>query len=374
MKVNTSKQSVKFLCWYLPVILIVLSFSSGCKKWYGIPEDLEYLSDRADYTVKSYSPVLGRTTLHRDVFNHNASSLPLKFEIQNVRDKNGIPVNELTTARPTLVWKSNYTGLETSLEEIEAKRVLEEHAPLEIRGTGEVVFWSSANNSNVTNFQGAPAPAVAGGYQFDVKVSNSGGSKIIKDLVVNPFRERPYEPWGKDNVTGLPNASINPEISGIVGAVTGRELSNGNAASDSANRDVRIIFTKKGDGNTLTLKFLDKDFKPINPARFNLTKWEDLIHGFNMDKQPEYVRYTVAYPIPLSSLPTVAYPIPLSSLPTKYTTSNGSQAAITVSYDRKAFNGVRRTSTIKFNFGIYEKGDWEIAFQFRRENPKFEDD
>lgn len=349
----------------MPLVVIVLTVS-GCKKWYGIPEDVDYLSDQADYTTKIYSPVLGRTTLYRDVFNHNLSSLPLKFEIQNVRNTEGLAVSDLTTARPTLVWKSAYTGLETSLEEIESKRALEDHSALEIRGTGEIVFWSSGNNANVFNFQqGAATPEKAllsKGYLFDVKVSNSGGSKVIKDLAVTPFRERPYEPWGKDNITGVQNTSINPVISGMIGASTGRVLSNSNAAADSANRDVRVIFKKVGDGNTLTFKFYDKNFNTINPNLFNLTNWAGLVHGFNMDKTQNYVRYTVAYPIPLSSLAT------------KYTTANGSNAAINISYDRKAFNGFREVGTMTFNFAVFEKGDWEIAFQFRRENPKFEDD
>src|SRR5699024_2624673 len=113
---------------------------------------------------------------------------------------------------------------------------------------------------------------------------------------------------------------------------------------------------------TLTFRFLDSSLHPINPAKFNLTNWETLVHGFNMEKTDTYVRYDVAYPIPLVEMPTA------------YTTNNGKQASVTFVFDRLGFGNKREVDKMTFNFNIYEPGDWEIIFWFKKDNPKFEDD
>jgi hypothetical protein len=135
-----------------------------------------------------------------------------------------------------------------------------------------------------------------------------------------------------------------------------------NSGTDSTKRDVRILVKKNGTGNSLTFKFLDKDFKPIDPNLFNLTNWDKLVHGFNKEVTKEFVRYDVAYPIPLTSRPTV------------YTSADGSMAKTRFGFWRLGFNGVRVESFIDFNFQIFEAGDWEIAVQFRYDTPKFSND
>lgn len=340
---------------------------SSCKKWYDIPPDLDYLSERADYNTTTFSPVLGRTTLFSGIFNPDNSTLPIKFEITNFRSTDGTPSSILDHKYPTFVWKKAYTGEEKSLDEINAKRSLEDHAPFEVRSSGEFIMWASANDENMPGYQrgggdtlSVSDSALSQGYLFDLKISNTGGEKILKAFELHPFRQRIFEPSDKDPVSGKVIAQINPSISGLVGATTGNALSN--SSSDTAQRDVSVTFDKVGDGSSLKFQFLDKDNKLINPTSFNNTNWDSLVHGFNMKLTPEYVKYDVAYPIPLVKIPTV------------YTTSDGAQAAIQITYDRLGFNGVRRTASIGFDFNIFQQGDWVITFHFRRERPKFEDD
>jgi hypothetical protein len=80
-----------------------------------------------------------------------------------------------------------------------------------------------------------------------------------------------------------------------------------------------------------------------------------------MNKTATFVKYDVAYPIPLTNWPT------------KYTTPDGSQALLTFKYNRIGFGGFRETASMTFNFNIYQEGDWEIIFYFHNETPKFED-
>ncbi len=346
-------------------LLIFTMASSGCKDLYDIPENTEYLSDRVALSTKDFAPVLGRRNLIGGTLNAGGSSTPLKFEIVNFRNSDGTPNDILSVKRDVSIWVDDYTGLESSVDEIEAKRKIEQRPIVEIRSSGDFLFWPSAKNDVLVNYQGATAPALSAGYLFDVKVSNGGGERILKDFTLKPLRERPYEPSERNQLTGVQTAPITPTITNnITGVNYRRMMSNtGNPTScncaDTNRRDVRVIFKKLGDGNTLTFKFLDKDFKPIDPNLFNLTDWSKLVHGFNMVKTKEYVKYDVAYPIPLTTRPTA------------YTTTDGGSAKLRFGFWRLGFNAVRIESYIDFNFQIYEKGDWEIAVQFRYDTPKF---
>lgn len=345
----------RFRCLPLLAFLTTISLLPGCKKWYDVPSDKDFLSEQADYTVRSFAPIIGRTNLFTGAFNADASTLPLTFEIINVRDGNGAPSTDLSQVLPTLVWTSAYTGLEQSIAEIEAKRKLEDHPVFEVRKSGDFILWPAATNAMLPNFQGGAIP----GYLFDVRISNSGGSRVLKDIALKPFRERPYDPTNLNALTGAPAAasdSILPSaLTGMVGLNSRNPLSNN-------NKDVYIYFKRTGNGNSLTFKFLDPNKNPIDPSLFNQTKWATLVHGFNMQMTNQYVRYDVAYPIPLVMLPTA------------YTTPDGSKAAVEFSYTRLGFNGIRETGKLDFNFSIFRQGDWEIDFHFRNDSPRFQNE
>ncbi|MNV63872.1 hypothetical protein D3C71_1564900 [compost metagenome] len=132
--------------------------------------------------------------------------------------------------------------------------------------------------------------------------------------------------------------------------------------SNDNTKDV-VVYIRRfsgGNGRSLRFKFLDKDSVAINPMRFNETKWDKLVHGFDRKTTTEYVQYDVAYPIPLINITT------------PYAT--GGKANVDFSYSRLGFGGMREVGSLGLDFNIYREGDWEIVFHFRTDNPKFEDE
>lgn len=337
---------------YCLVMIAFLLLLLSCKKH--LPEDLDYLSDKALYTSSIFQPVLGRTTFYPNIFNPGQSSLPLDFSIVNVRSSDGKVSDTFKDSVNVLAWKKGYTGMEKTLAEIEQKRAAEKHPLWEVRPhSGEFVLWAAATDRLLAHLPDS-------GYIFDVAVRNSGGHRTFKDLKLIPYRQRAYEPNQLDPVTGAAKMDdqgnllyVNPTVTNVTGDVSGKTL---------AARQVRVYFTKKGEGNSLTFRFFDKDSLPIDPAKFNRTVWDSVIHGFSPRKTAAGVTYDVAYPIPLVKLKT------------RFTNNDGSQAAVTFSYDRLDLGGIRSVSSLLLNFNIYEKGDWEIAFHFYYDTPRFRDE
>lgn len=318
----------------------------SCKK--NLPDERLSIAKDSQYTQYLYQPVLGRNTLFANNFQYGNSSRPLDFKIVNMRTFNGEPAPELTNNYPVTVWKTAYDGTEKSIGEIEAKRTTENHPLFEVRPhSGEFMMWAAAN-SNMIKAQ------PDSGYVFDVEMSNSGGRKYFQNFRLRPLRERPYEPSNLDPVTGQgTSVSVNPTSLNITG-LRGQPL--------NTRDDVQVLFKKAGNGNSITFKFVDTLSNPIDPNKFAATDWANLVHGFNMVKDATKVKYEVAYPIPCSAYPT------------KYTTLSGDQARVVFRFNRQAFGNVLQQCFLAFNFNIYQKGDWEITFWFKRDKPKFDND
>lgn len=348
-------------------LLAVAATFSACKKLYDLPDEKDYLSNNVNYTSKVFEPIIGRTGIFGN-FNADNSTSPITFEIVNARFGDGRPVTDLFQKVPTKVWIAPYTGLEKTLAEIEAKRVVEQHSLLEVRPSGQFILWNSSTNQLIS-----PRPVDSTNYSqdtrfFDLKIKNSGGERLIRDFQIRPFRERPYEPSNDFNYyTGLPAPDpkfpldkklrdyIRPYINGVIGATTNLGL-----VSNNDKKDVIVYirpFTGGGNGHSLRIKVLDKDSVAINPARFNETQWATMIHGFDMQKTDTYVQYNTAYPIPLTDIPT------------SFATNGRAKAELR--YSRFGFGGVRVTASFGIDFAIYKEGDWEIVFFFKGENPKF---
>ena len=334
---------------YFQIILIAISFAS-CEDF--LPDERDVFDPDVGFVQTEFKPLLGRNTLMDNVFNPANSSRPMDFEIFNMRKFDGSPAPELTENFPVVVWEVPYTGEENSLEEIEEKRGIQYRPLFSVREhAGDFLMWSEANSSFVRTLPDS-------GYVFNVSVTNTGGSRIYENFRLMPQRERPFEPSIYDPYVGVAEeAYVRPlSVSGISGEESGRPL---------FNDDIEIYFNKNEDmegvGNTLTFKFLDENFNSIDPANFHLTDWENLVHGFNMELTEEYVRYKVAYPIPLVELNT------------KYTNSSGERAHVVFSYDRLNAGGFNEVAEIVFDFAIYERGHWEIIIIFPNESPAFED-
>lgn len=343
---NTKYPLISSGTFFMGLMLLILA--SGCKK--SLPEDRESLGLDTRFTQSVYSPTLGRNTLFSDNLFVGSSSLPLNFKIINIRTRDGSPAPELTKNTPVEVWTLPYLGTEKSIEEIEAKRKIENRPVFEIREhSGQFLMWAAAT-SNLLKTQ------PDSGYVFDVEMSNSGGRRYFRDFKLMPLKERPFEPSVLDPITGHSRfIGLTPSNMGnIRGEKTNQRLFFG---------DVAVLFNKvSGVGNSLKFKFVDSLFKPIDPNRFNLTKWDQLVHGFNMVKTNEFVKYDVAYPIPL-----VAFQTP-------YTDPSGTRAHTVFKYERQGFGNIREEAYLSLDFSIYEKGNWEIIIWFTTESPKFTND
>lgn len=362
---------------YRVVLFLTLMVAfSGCRKIFDLPDEKDYLSTRMTYGTTEFTPTLGRLNLSTGIFNPDNSSFPMTFEIINPRFGDGRSAEDMLAMKPVLVWEKEYTGFETSLAEIEAKRKLENHPIVEVRkNSGDIIVWNSATSEIFKPRDSINYPQDI--RYFDVKVKNSGGTRIIKNLSIIPWREVPYFPAddinrfsGKPNTT-TPNGNTlvhnYPTIFGMIGEGTNVELE----ANGGGQRGVVYTYIRKvpgGSGNSLRFKFLNKDSVAIDPAKFNETKWDQLVHGFNMEKTKEYVKFDVAYPIPVARIPTRFTSGGVSS------TFGGSTAHVEFVYSRIGFGSQREQGAIIQDFAIYEKGDWEVVFHFKTVNPKFENE
>jgi len=355
-------------------LTVIIAFS-GCRKIFDLPDEKDYLSTKMTYVVTEFSPTLGRLNLYQGVFNPDNSSSPMTLEIINARFGDGRSADDMLAKKPVLVWTKEYTGNEKSLAEIEAKRKLEDHPMLEVRPSGDIILWPSATSEVFKPRDSVTYPQDI--RYFDIKVKNSGGTRIIKNLSVIPYREIPYFPAEDINkFNGKPNTSTpngtnlvrnNPVIFGMIGEGTNAPLE----ANGGGQRGVVYTYIRKvpgGTGNSLRFKFLNKDSVAIDPAKFNETKWDQLVHGFNMERTNEYVKFDVAYPIPVARIPTRFTSGGVTN------TNGGSTAHVEFVYSRRGFGGAREQGVISQEFAIYEKGDWEIVFHFKTVNPKFEDE
>ena len=383
------QNTIKYRAFVL--LATVVAFSGGCRKLYNLPDEKSYLSTQADYTTKVFTPILGRTTVYTNIFNPVSSTFPMTFTIKNPRFGDGRDASDMLAVKPTLVWTQEYTGKETSLAQIEAKRHLENHPMLELRGNGDVVLWYTANKNNIKPSDSVVYPQDQ--RFFDVKITNSGGTRTIKNLTIYPSIDQPYYPVADYNtITGERNTTTPgghiitynyPDaIFGIRGETTNQFM------TDPRNQNTGLVYLyirkfvdKPGDptndaakGHRLRIKILNKDSVAIDPTKFNLTKWQDQIHGFKKDGTPggdvykEYVEYNVAYPIPLAKIPTKFTAGGVANL------TGGDIAQINLTYSRKGFGNITEVGTITQNFRIFEQGDWEIVFHFKTVNPKFEND
>ena len=335
----------------IPFVVGAFAFSA-CKSL--IPDSIDALGDDVNYTIKEYTPTLGRKTIYENAVNvSNSSTLPLTFKLVNLRTVDGNPATELTDKFPVKVWTGDYTGEEKSLVEIEAKRKIEYHSIFEIgESSGNILMWDFGNSNWIKT---QPDSC----YLFDVEISNSGGRKYARNLRLKPLKERPYEPSQYNAETGLATRAALPPsyVVNLEGDRTGDFIFSNDIEvfvfKDVANTDPR---------GTLTISVLDSMNNTIDIQKFKDTKWKDMIHGFNHRFENGKAVYDVAYPIPL-----VRYP-------TKYTTTDGNLARIGLQFNRLGFGGFLTQCQLGFDFAIFEEGHWEIQFRFRGETPKFEND
>lgn len=318
-----------------------------------LPDSLDAYDKEAAFNTRIYRPQLGKTTLMSNNFNAGNSTLPFTFEITSIRRADGTPAPELTEYFPVKTWTSPYTAEEKSLAEIEAKRATEYRQLFQVRKhSGEFIMWANARSSFVLC-------APTDGYVFDVLAQNSGGYAYTASMSLIPVREMDYEPSNIDPDTGIDTCSYVHPLG------TNRYVVFDSTGWLMNPQDIQIYFWQDigntAPEKTLTFRFYGPDYEPLDPAVFNTTDWGTLVHGFDMEKTDTYVRYKVAYPIPLTTIPS------------RYNNKNGDMAHIVLKYDRMTGHGRREEANITFDFAIYTEGHWEISFVFAKGLPKFAD-
>ncbi|WP_447640640.1 MULTISPECIES: DUF5007 domain-containing protein [Chitinophagaceae] len=335
----------------LLIVCLGCTLLFSCSKKDYLPAKRENLGEDALFNQQLFQPVLGRTTKYSGIFQPGSTTYPVQFRLINVRNvTTGQPATELTTLYPVSVWKETYTGNETSVAEIEAKKEIQYRPVLDIgAGSGDLTLWYTGNSSFVKALPDS-------GYIFDIEASNSGGRRYFTNMQLQPYRERPFEPSNLDAVTGQPTSTnVYPSLTfNIMGDSTNLPL---------VSSDIKVFISKVNDGsntqNKLTFRFFDKNYNPINPDKFGTTNWTGLVHGFNMQKTATSVTYDVSYPLPSVKLPT------------KYTNGTGDMASVLFSYNRLDAFGTLSSAGLGLDFAIYENGNWEIVFVFANDNPRF---
>ena len=113
-----------------------------------LPEAKEAFDRDVNFTATLFDPVMGHTTVYSEIFNSANSTLPLTFEITDMKHVDGTPAPELMEYYPVKVWKTPYLGSETSIDEINSKRTTEYRRLFDVRKhTGEFIMWAEANSS-----------------------------------------------------------------------------------------------------------------------------------------------------------------------------------------------------------------------------------
>ena len=141
-----------------------------------------YLSDSIVYTKNPFSVDAGGTT-YSETPNLAGSSFPLKFELTEVRNEKGEIDSSLTKLRDLSVWTEAYNpATDTTIALIKTKRKILPNQPTMqlLEASGQLLFTS------------ATSQVEAGKYTLSMKMSNSAGTKMLKDIVTVNLRNNPY--------------------------------------------------------------------------------------------------------------------------------------------------------------------------------------
>jgi hypothetical protein len=139
-----------------------------------IAPDISY-KNRKQYAISGLQQNIGN-------FQASSSTLPLNFEIIEVRELSGHNTANLKENIPVVRYKEPIVGNETPAELLLKTDTVMTPAVTINQHTGQVEI-----------LEGNKIPA--GEYHFDVKVSNQSGSKVLKDALVIEFKEFEVKTW-----------------------------------------------------------------------------------------------------------------------------------------------------------------------------------
>ncbi|RYE12655.1 MAG: DUF5007 domain-containing protein, partial [Sphingobacteriales bacterium] len=194
-----------------------------------IAPDISY-KNRKQYAISGLEQSIGN-------FQASNSTLPLKFEIVEVRELKGLKTTALTQNIPVVIYKEPIVGNET---------------PAELALKTDTVMTPAVSINQFTGqveiLEGNKIPA--GEYHFDVRVSNQSGSKVLTDALVIEFKEFEVKTWsaGMLKQPEIERVGDTPNQIRFVGYLNGKPLA-GDKIDFTKNRAAGFKGTFVNDAN-----------------------------------------------------------------------------------------------------------------------------
>lgn len=185
-----------------------LLLTGACTK---IPQEGSIAPDITYKNRKQYA--ISGLQLNIGDFQPSTSTLPLKFEIVQIRETGGKNVNALDEEIPVIRYKEAISGNENAAE-------------LALKSDTVMVPAVAINEyTGVLEIQeGNKVPA--GEYHFDISVTNQSGSKLLTDALVVEFKETDVLSWssGMAQVPEIERVGETPNQIRFVAYLNGQPL------------------------------------------------------------------------------------------------------------------------------------------------------
>lgn len=167
--------------------------------------DIGY-KNRKQYAISGLEQYVGD-------FLVSSSTLPLHFEIVGITETNGGSVAKLENELPVLRYTQPIVGDETA-DELRLKTQTLQTPAVSI----------NANTGKIEVLEGNSIPA--GEYRFDIRVSNTSGSRVIQDAIVIEFIEYEVTSWssGMARAPEIERVADSPNQIRFVGYLNGQPL------------------------------------------------------------------------------------------------------------------------------------------------------
>lgn len=223
-KISWSLNMMLFACGVLLVNACTKIPQEG-----SIAPDISY-KNRKQYAISGLQQNIGN-------FQASTSTLPLNFEIIEVRELNGLNTAALNEDIPVVRYKEPLVGNESPAELLLKTDTVKTPAVSINQHTGQVEI-----------LEGNKIPA--GEYHFDVRVSNQSGSKVLKDALVIEFKEFEVKSWssGMLKQPEIERVGDSPNQIRFVGHLNGAPLA-GDQIDFTKNRAAGFKGTFVNDAN-----------------------------------------------------------------------------------------------------------------------------
>ncbi len=206
-----------------------------------------FLSDRIFYQVNPFYIQQGITAVSSSLVA-DGSTAPLHVEVLALRDSAGNDADSLlSTPRSIVTFKGAITYLDSTLDLLKLKLQDSLVRPFNIAETGGRLQFTAATKFVPT-----------GSYNMDISVSNTRGTEVLQNVctfIIGPL-EKYYDLYYNrvrywNNGTG-----------------------DGGADKEVVNSAlVSVSFTGGTDVSKVIYKFVDKNGKPFNPKKGEVSRW-----------------------------------------------------------------------------------------------------